>query len=97
MSEDTDYYSFYDEFDPREDCDHSEYEVDFEGRAVCICGRRWWLTPEQFERHLRMEADWMADYDREMRRERFFLWRCWRWLQGWVRHRRALRDDEIPF
>lgn len=92
---------FYDDYDPQEDCDHTEYDVDFEGRAKCVCGKSWWLTAEEHEAYDRMMARLQDDFDREMRRSRF--WCALRWLQSILRRtRQRLRrpqpiDDEIPF
>lgn len=102
-SPDDDRYEDCDDYDPREDCDHGDYEVDFEGRAECSCGARWWLTPEQLDAHDKAEADFYATMEREERRERSPYWRAWRWLQSWFRWpRREPKpyldiNDEIPF
>lgn len=73
-------------------CDHTEYEVDFEGRAECICGKRWWLTPEEHERHV----EWEREYEREMRRENLPWNRFWRWMSN-LRARMTRTQDELPF
>ena len=75
------YDDYYD--DGEEYCDHSEYEVDWEGRATCdFCRHTWWLTFEEHERYRHMEARWMAEYDRMMRREHSRFWRTIRWLRS---------------
>lgn len=86
-------------YDPCEDCDHADYDVDFEGRADCsVCGHRWWLTPEQLVRWDAAQAEWAENYEREQRRERNPFRRAWRWLKARIAHwLRDPEDDEIPF
>lgn len=97
--------------EPEMDCDHSEYEVDWEGRATCdYCGSHWWLTDEQLRAHNEAEARWMEEYDRAQQREHSRFWRVVDWLKGSamyakrvarrVAHRQPmplLDDDDIPF
>lgn len=88
----------YDEYEP--DCDHMDYEVDWEGRATCDCGATWWLTAEEYDRHLEVETKWAANYDRMQRREHGLFWRALRWLRSLIPRRRTFAanvDDDIPF
>lgn len=75
-------------------CDHADYEVNWEGRALCSCGHSWWLSSEQVfaqERHEREFAEWE---DREARKYN----RWWKRLGRWIYHRVwRWRDQEIPF
>lgn len=93
--------------DPEDQCDHEEYEVDWEGCARCDrCGERWWLTADQLTAHHEAEARRMEEYDRAMRREQSRFWRAVDWLRLiQKRSRLTLRrkpkppliDDDIPF
>lgn len=92
------------EEDPRENCDHEEYEVDWEGRAEChYCGAHWWLTPKQHEAYQEAEARWMKAYDRAQRREHSRFWRAVDWLRSIPKriHRLVQKpspiDDDLPF
>lgn len=85
------------------DCDHTEYEVDWEGRATCDCGKSWWLTGEQYNAHMMAEAKWAEEYDRMQRRENAWWMRLYRWCRRWVFIRPfgnaqgPFTGDEIPF
>src|SRR5882672_8694147 len=77
----------YDNVEPWEPyCDHSEYDVDFQGYAECICGERWLLTPEEIEAHDRAAAEYYAEeWALEQRREYWRRWRrWWRWLRSFL-------------
>jgi hypothetical protein len=76
------------------ECDHTDYEVNWDGYAHCLCGARWLLTAEQHEQHIRWEQQYQARMDHENK-----WWvRAWRWLQDYFTTRRAIPpDDEIPF
>lgn len=83
--------------EPEEDCDHEEYNSDWEGRATCNrCRHSWWLTAAQ----MRANEEASESYDdyvrREMRKERIASW--FRPLAFWRRWRKPRDlDDDIPF
>lgn len=99
----------YDDYDdePREDdCDHDEYEIDWEGRAQCYrCGHSWWASSKQIaaqEEHERQYQEWVEQQRRPwyrfkewIRSDAADVWWCLRRLFT-PQKRRAL-DDEIPF
>ena len=97
----------YDDWEEPEECDHEEYEVDWEGRATCdYCRAHWWLTTDQLIAHQEAEARWMEEYYRAQRREQSRFWRVVDWLcaiPARIRQqfkRKAtiqVTDDEIPF
>jgi hypothetical protein len=90
-----------DDYDPREDCDHEESEIDVcTGRAECpCCGKSWYVSREEVNAELDRQARWHEWAERENRRQwwrdqfdRFAFWRRWR------RNKPApIIDDEIPF
>ena len=100
-----------DDYDPREDCNHEEAEIDWEGRARCdYCGANWWASAEEIEAQRLARADY-AQWERQQRRiaflKQWFLeptfalrWRIHEWLcRRWPwRKARVISDhDEIPF
>lgn len=90
--------------EPEIDCDHDEYDVDWEGRATCsYCNEHWYLTSAELQAYDAAEARWMAEYDRMQRREHSPFWRTVWWLQALMRRAR-LRPrkpptvvDDLPF
>lgn len=89
---------------PEVDCDHAEYDVDWEGRARCDhCGEHWYLTSAELQAHEAAEARWMEEYDRLQRREHSPFWRTVDWLRALLfRVRSRLRKpppvvDDLPF
>lgn len=100
-------YDEYEDDDPdAELCDHEEFEIGWDGRAICHrCGEAWWASSAEIEadRHWRQEyAEWVA------RQERREFWRKLtypiRWPIYWLLERvwprkscAVLSDDEIPF
>ena len=88
-----------------EECDHEEYEVDWEGRATCnYCREHWWMTADQLDAHHKAESEWMAEFDRIRQREESWLCRSVDWLRAlpWrikqrLPKRKAHVDEEIPF
>lgn len=87
------------EDDPRDDCEHEDYESDIlTGIASCHnCGHRWMQTREEIE----AEHDRIAAYQRYQEREDRRQW--WRELWDKVksiiprRKRDLVIDDDIPF
>lgn len=92
-----DVYLIEDDFDEEQNCDCSEYEIDWEGRATCdFCRRSWWPSPETVKAHEEAFAKYCEGMDRAERRER--MWEWLRSLAFWRRWRKPkLPDDEIPF
>lgn len=51
----------YDDFE--DESFHEDYEIDIlTGIASCICGHRWMLTAQDFQRHHEMQVE----YDRQV-------------------------------
>lgn len=88
-------------------CHHEEYDVDWEGRALCAyCRHTWWATAEQMENHHR----WEREYYEAMEQENMPLTLMAK-IKGWLRSlvtpeprtqrgivpNPNLSDDEIPF
>ena len=97
----------YDDCPDEPECDHEEYEVDWEGRATCNhCREHWWLTSEQLQAYDEAQASAAEEYDREMRRYHSLFWRAVDWVNRVV-YRLRLRftewrnaepaNDDIPF
>lgn len=82
--------------DEESDCDHSEYDVDWEGRARCHCGHSWWLTPEQMDRYAKWEAEYAEQIEREFRHDRRLDRRIIAWFKRIMPKRRRASDD-LPF
>lgn len=86
-----------------DDCDHADYEVDWEGRAECNCGKRWWLGADEYNAYMAAASLWSEDHDRMQRREQSWWMSAWRWCQQWVfispfgHAQGPFADDEIPF
>ncbi len=94
------------EREPEDDCSHEEYDIGWEGRALCDrCGYSWWASAEQLEdwhRHQREYAEWVEqEYRREFWRKLTYpiRWPFSRLLERiWPRKANSvLTDDEIPF
>lgn len=90
--------------EPEQDCDHVEYEVNWEGRATCdCCGERWYLTADELSAHDEAQGRWMEEYDRLQRREHSRFWRTVDWLRALVKRAttRAKKPapivDDLPF
>lgn len=75
-------------------CDHEEYDIDWEGRARCHCGHSWWASAKQMEALARWEQEY-GEYEAEQARK-FNVW--WRRLGRWIYHHLPrFRSQEIPF
>lgn len=75
-----------------EECDHEEYEIDWEGRAECSrCQETWWPSAEI----VRMREIAALRAERHWRRYNSWYMRTWRWLTE--RRQRTVPDDDIPF
>lgn len=85
--------------DPFDDCDHEDYDFDWDGRATCNrCGHSWYLDTSDFKR--------MAERDKraheEFKREAWALWRQ-EWVdricfwRRWTKKPKPVDDDDIPF
>lgn len=86
------------EDDPREECDHTDFTIDWEGRAHCEhCSATWTASTADCDAYDNDQIFAAQEYDRMERRERLLrpfrviAWHLWgRWHQAPV-------DDEIPF
>lgn len=95
------------DYEPEPDydaCEHEEYEIGWDGRAMCHrCGYAWWATSEQIAaeaEHQRAYAEWVAEQERPWSRFKEWCGRHvsdlkWRWRR-WRQPARSI-DDEIPF
>lgn len=83
--------------DEASDCDHEEYDVDFEGIARCHCGHSWWLTNLELEQHAKWEAEYAEYLEREFRRDNRFDRRILAWLKRIIQKRKKGIADELPF
>lgn len=101
--DDADFYPDYDGYN--DECEHVEYEVDFDGRAHCDrCSHSWWLSAQELQHHLEREAEFSGQYDAMLAREDNFWLQLWDRIKGrwWAfRHLRQRHiittDDGIPF
>ena len=76
------------EDDLEDECFHEDYEIDnLTGIASCICGHRWMLTAEDFQRLHEMQVE----YDHQMAK-----WEAEE-PEPDVASDREITDDEIPF
>ena len=48
-----------DHWDAPPECDHEDYEVNWEGRAFCRCGHSWWLSADQIAAQERAEREYV--------------------------------------
>lgn len=95
-----DVYLIEDDFDEEPVCDCTEYEIDWEGRATCLCcNEHWWASSAEIEAQARHEAEyaqWVEEQERPWNRFK-------NWLRSWwdfpprPRLRRPVDDDDIPF
>lgn len=83
-------YDDYDE-DPRDDCGHEEFDVDWNGRAHCTrCGDHWDATESEIAAERRAEIAWL--------REHSWWMRSWRWVKDRLTPKpKLVIDDDIPF
>lgn len=95
----------YDEYD-EPDCDHHEYEIDWEGRAHCCrCFESWWATGDEIAWNDAHDAEYATWCRKQERRERWlrltwwFRWPIFRLLEKvWPRKAlKVLDSSEIPF
>lgn len=93
MHEDPDEF-YADDRDDDADCWHEEYDIGWEGSAMCLrCGHMWWATKEQMEaqqEHERQYQEWVAQQERPWFRFKEWVGRrvsSWRW-------KRRRRTDE---
>lgn len=77
------------------DCDHADYDMDWDGRARCHCGHSWYLTAEEMQAYHRLEQEYAAMLEREHRHDN--AW--WRRLGLWLRSLLPRREfpDDLPF
>lgn len=92
-------YDDDDEYYPRDDCEHEDYDIDVcTGRASCnCCDHHWYLSSEQINRELDRQAAYYDDMERENRRQ---WWRdLWASIRSFFRPKpkAPVNDDEIPF
>lgn len=94
-----DYDPYYDDYDPRADCDHEEREIDVcTGRAECqSCGKSWYVSNDEVNAELDRQASYHEWEQRESRRQwwrdqiyRITFWRRWR-------KPAKFDDDNLPF
>jgi hypothetical protein len=102
-----------DQFEDEPDCDCTEFEVDWEGRATCDhCCRSWWATAEQTAAYERWHAEYWDGIIAEqppLSRLRLWFWgkfyACRRWIIDTARRAGSRAkgffsttlDDGIPF
>lgn len=88
--------------EPEVECDHAEYDVDWEGRATCdYCRARWWLIADELKAHDEAQARWMDEYYRMERREHNPFWRTVSFFREFVSrlrlHKPSPVNDDLPF
>lgn len=85
----------YEDYDNEPECDHADFDMDWDGRARCHCGHSWYLTAEEMEVHRRWEQEYSQRLELQHRRDNAWFRRLGRWIRPLISRRPSA--DDMPF